>query len=142
MGIKIAVQRSEFEKRSNILLGKTTKTTSDLGHLEVLMTVFSCVGDELLHMLIHFVKSHESDSLLFRRESIAGSSRPFSNPPFSSTMFVSIGCCTSSVDAIAKAAQDSAAAAAIASGKSQYEQVCHASQLAYNERNPHMKKEG
>lgn len=49
---------------------------------------------------------------------------------------------TSSVDAIAKAAQDSAAAAASASGKSQYEQVCHASQLAYNERNPHMKKEG
>ena len=49
---------------------------------------------------------------------------------------------TSSVDAIAKAAQDSAAAAASASGKSQYEQVCQASQLAYNERNPHMKKEG
>ena len=49
---------------------------------------------------------------------------------------------TSSVDAIAKAAQDSGAAAASASGKSQYEQVCQASQLAYNERNPHMKKEG
>jgi len=49
---------------------------------------------------------------------------------------------TSSVDAIAKAAQDSAAAAASVSGKSQYEQVCQASQLAYNERNPHMKKEG
>lgn len=49
---------------------------------------------------------------------------------------------TSSVDAIAKAAQDSAAAAASASGKSRYEQVCQASQLAYNDRNPHMKKEG
>ena len=49
---------------------------------------------------------------------------------------------TSSVDAIAKAAQDSAAASASASGKSRYEQLCHASQLAYNERNPHMKKEG
>ena len=49
---------------------------------------------------------------------------------------------TSSVDAIAKAAQDSAAASASASGKSRYEQLCHASQLAYNDRNPHMKKEG
>lgn len=49
---------------------------------------------------------------------------------------------TSSVDAIAKAAQDSASAAANASGKNRYEQLCHASQLAYNERNPHMKKEG
>lgn len=49
---------------------------------------------------------------------------------------------TSSVDAIAKAAQDSAAASASASGKSRYERLCHASQLAYNERNPHMKKEG
>lgn len=49
---------------------------------------------------------------------------------------------TSSVDAIAKAAQDSAAAAASASGKSRYEQLCQASQSAYNDRNPHMKKEG
>ena len=49
---------------------------------------------------------------------------------------------TSSVDAIAKAAQDSAAAAAIASGKNRYEQLCQASQTAYNDRNPHMKKEG
>lgn len=49
---------------------------------------------------------------------------------------------TNSVDAIAKAAQDSAAAAAIASGKSRYEQLCQASQKAYNDRNPHMKKEG
>lgn len=49
---------------------------------------------------------------------------------------------TSSVDAIAKAAQDSAAAAASASGKNRYEQLCQASQSAYNERNPHMKKEG
>ena len=49
---------------------------------------------------------------------------------------------TSSVDAIAKAAQDSAAAAASASGKNRYEQVCQASQTAYNDRNPHMKKEG
>lgn len=49
---------------------------------------------------------------------------------------------TSSVDAIAKAAQDSAAAAASASGKNRYEQACQASQLAYNDRNPHMKKEG
>jgi hypothetical protein len=49
---------------------------------------------------------------------------------------------TSSVDAIAKAAQDSAAAAASASGKNRYEQVCQASQKAYNDRNPHMKKEG
>lgn len=49
---------------------------------------------------------------------------------------------TSSVDAIAKAAQDSAAAAAIASGKSRYEQLCQDSQKAYNDRNPHMKKEG
>lgn len=48
---------------------------------------------------------------------------------------------TSSVDAIAKAAQDSAAAAANASGKNKYEQVCQASQSAYNDRNPHMKKE-
>lgn len=49
---------------------------------------------------------------------------------------------TSSVDAIAKAAQDSAAAAASASGKNRYEQLCQASQSAYNDRNPHMKKEG
>ena len=49
---------------------------------------------------------------------------------------------TSSVDAIAKAAQDSAAAAANASGKNRYEQACQASQSAYNDRNPHMKKEG
>ena len=49
---------------------------------------------------------------------------------------------TSSVDAIAKAAQDSAAAAASASGKNRYEQACQASQSAYNDRNPHMKKEG
>ena len=49
---------------------------------------------------------------------------------------------TSSVDAIAKAAQDSAAASASASGKSRYEQLCQASQTAYNDRNPHMKKEG
>ena len=49
---------------------------------------------------------------------------------------------TSSVDAIAKAAQDSASSAAIASGKSRYEQLCQASQTAYNDRNPHMKKEG
>ena len=49
---------------------------------------------------------------------------------------------TSSVDAIAKAAQDSAAAAASTSGKNRYEQVCQASQSAYNDRNPHMKKEG
>lgn len=49
---------------------------------------------------------------------------------------------TSSVNAIAAAAQDSAAAAAIASGKNRYEQLCHASQTAYNDRNPHMKKEG
>ena len=48
---------------------------------------------------------------------------------------------TSSVDAIAKAAQDSAAAAASASGKNRYEQLCQASQSAYNDRNPHMKKE-
>lgn len=49
---------------------------------------------------------------------------------------------TSSVDAIAKAAQDSAAAAASASGKNRYEQACQDSQSAYNDRNPHMKKEG
>ena len=49
---------------------------------------------------------------------------------------------TSSVDAIAKAAQDSAAAAASASGKNRYEQLCQDSQSAYNDRNPHMKKEG
>lgn len=49
---------------------------------------------------------------------------------------------TSSVNAIAAAAQDSAAAAAIASGKNRYEQLCQASQTAYNDRNPHMKKEG
>lgn len=49
---------------------------------------------------------------------------------------------TSSVDAIAKAAQDSASAAANASGKNRYEQACQASQSAYNDRNPHMKKEG
>ena len=49
---------------------------------------------------------------------------------------------TSSVDAIAKAAQDSAAAAASASGKNRYEQACQVSQAAYNDRNPHMKKEG
>lgn len=49
---------------------------------------------------------------------------------------------TSSVDAIAKAAQDSAAAAASASGKNRYEQLCQYSQSAYNDRNPHMKKEG
>ena len=49
---------------------------------------------------------------------------------------------TSSVDAIAKAAQDSAAAAASAAGKNRYEQLCQASQSAYNDRNPHMKKEG
>lgn len=49
---------------------------------------------------------------------------------------------TSSVDAIAKAAQDSAAASASASGKSRYEQLCQDSQKAYNDRNPHMKKEG
>lgn len=49
---------------------------------------------------------------------------------------------TNSVDAIAKAAQDSAAAAAIASGRSRYEQLCQDSQKAYNDRNPHMKKEG
>lgn len=49
---------------------------------------------------------------------------------------------TSSVDAIAKAAQDSAVAAASASGKNRYEQLCQASQSAYNDRNPHMKKEG
>lgn len=49
---------------------------------------------------------------------------------------------TSSVDAIAKAAQDSAAFAASASGKSRYEQLCQTSQKAYNDRNPHMKKEG
>lgn len=49
---------------------------------------------------------------------------------------------TSSVDAIAKAAQDSAAAAASTSGKNRYEQACQASQSAYNDRNPHMKKEG
>ena len=49
---------------------------------------------------------------------------------------------TSSVDAIAKAAQDSAAAAASAAGKNRYEQACQASQSAYNDRNPHMKKEG
>ena len=49
---------------------------------------------------------------------------------------------TSSVDAIAKAAQDSAAAASNASGKNRYEQACQASQSAYNDRNPHMKKEG
>ena len=46
------------------------------------------------------------------------------------------------MDAIAKAAQDSAAAAASASGKNRYEQLCQASQSAYNDRNPHMKKEG
>lgn len=49
---------------------------------------------------------------------------------------------TSTVSAIAKAAQDSAAAAANASGKKKYEQLCEASQTAYNDRNPHMKKEG
>ena len=49
---------------------------------------------------------------------------------------------TSSVDAIAKAAQDCAAAAASASGKNRYEQLCQDSQSAYNDRNPHMKKEG
>lgn len=49
---------------------------------------------------------------------------------------------SSSVEAIAKAAQDSAAAAASASGKNRYEQACQASQSAYNDRNPHMKKEG
>lgn len=49
---------------------------------------------------------------------------------------------TSTVGSIAKAAQDSAAAAASASGKNKYEQLCEASQNAYNDRNPHMKKEG
>lgn len=49
---------------------------------------------------------------------------------------------SSSVEAIAKAAQDSAAAAASASGKNRYEQACQDSQSAYNDRNPHMKKEG
>ena len=48
----------------------------------------------------------------------------------------------STVNAIAKAAQDSAAAAANASSKNKYEQLCEASQNAYNDRNPHMKKEG
>lgn len=48
---------------------------------------------------------------------------------------------TSAVSTIAKAAQDSAAAAANASSKTQYEQICEASQAEYNGRNPHMKKE-
>lgn len=47
----------------------------------------------------------------------------------------------SSVEAIAHAAQDAAAAAASTSGKNRYEQLCEASQSAYDSRNPHMKKE-
>lgn len=47
----------------------------------------------------------------------------------------------SAVEAIAHAAQDSAAAAASTSGKNRYEQLCEASQNAYDSRNPHMKKE-
>lgn len=47
----------------------------------------------------------------------------------------------STVDAIAKAAQDSAAAAASASGKNKYEQLCEESQKAYDSRNPHRKQE-
>ena len=47
----------------------------------------------------------------------------------------------SAVEAIAHAAQDAAAAAASTSGKNRYEQLCEASQSAYDSRNPHMKKE-
>jgi len=47
----------------------------------------------------------------------------------------------SAVEAIAHAAQDAAAAAASTSGKNRYEQLCEASQNAYDSRNPHMKKE-
>ena len=47
----------------------------------------------------------------------------------------------SAVEAIAHAAQDSAAAAASTSGKNRYEQLCEASQSAYDSRNPHKKKE-
>lgn len=47
----------------------------------------------------------------------------------------------SSVEAIAHAAQDAAAAAATTSGKNKYEQLCEASQSAYDSRNPHKKKE-
>lgn len=47
----------------------------------------------------------------------------------------------SAVEAIAHAAQDAAATAASTSGKNRYEQLCEASQNAYDSRNPHMKKE-
>lgn len=47
----------------------------------------------------------------------------------------------SAVEAIAHAAQDAAAAAASTSGKNRYEQLCEASQNAYDSRNPHKKKE-
>lgn len=47
----------------------------------------------------------------------------------------------SSVEVIAHAAQDAATAAANRSSKNRYEQLCEASQSAYDSRNPHMKKE-
>ena len=47
----------------------------------------------------------------------------------------------SSVEVIAHAAQDAASAAANRSSKNRYEQLCEASQSAYDSRNPHMKKE-
>lgn len=47
----------------------------------------------------------------------------------------------SSVEVIAHAAQDAASAAANRSSKNRYEQLCEASQSAYDSRNPHKKKE-
>ena len=47
----------------------------------------------------------------------------------------------SAVEAIAHAAQDAASAAANRSSKNRYEQLCEASQSAYDSRNPHKKKE-
>lgn len=47
----------------------------------------------------------------------------------------------SSVEVIAHAAQDAATAAANRSSKNRYEQLCEASQSAYDSRNPHKKKE-